>query len=457
MEIQSSKTSLNIWGCCVSRDSVAFRQYKYVVPRFVQSISPFTVFDGKKILLNLENFSEYPEITNFCKRCICLDANKNAADYTLGESADWLLFDISEIRRSLFVWAKAGAILTKSSKLSRMLDVVNGYLGGEIPSEISPFTFSEEAMTAAVEKLCDVFLNSFPPERIIFHEFYNVYQYLDENDVLREFSESKKTVFGKENELIKRAAAVCRKKFSGCHMISMPDKTFADSRHRWGLSPLHYTPLYYDYAEKCISVILDGKPPEEEKERLAVLYELYNEKMLSCCMWARKNGYAQRVRQAESKLSGLRSLCEETGKKIAVLEDTNQELNQANARLSERNCLLERDNTELKDGIRALREEGDELRNNVAELNERCADLKHREEELVEEKAALQEENSRLGEVVCSQKNAIGEKTSELFKQKERCKKIENELNSIRLSKSYKLGRMMTWLPRKIRDKLKRR
>ena len=50
MEEESKKTSINIWGCCVSRDSVAFRQNKYVVPRFVQFISPLSVFDGKKSL-----------------------------------------------------------------------------------------------------------------------------------------------------------------------------------------------------------------------------------------------------------------------------------------------------------------------------------------------------------------------------------------------------------------------
>lgn len=457
MEEESKKTSINIWGCCVSRDSVAFRQNKYVVPRFVQFISPLTVFDGNKIPLSLENFSDYPEVTNFCKRCICLDANKNAAEYTLEERADWLLFDISEIRLSLYVWEKAGAILTKGPKLSRMLGVVNEQLDGEIPSEVNPSAFSEEAVTAAVEKLCDAFLKHFPTERIIFHEFYNVDCYLDEDDVLRDFSESKKAEFKKQNDLIKKAAEICKKKFSGCHIIRMPDKTFADARHRFGLDPLHYTSIYHDYAEKCISLILEGKSSEEEKEQLSVLYELYNEKMLSCCMWARKNGYRQRAHRAEEELTRARSLCAEEEQKLARLQSDCEGLQRTNVHILEENRALEREREELKENVTSLERERAQLAGTVSELQELRVRLERREKQLTEEKNALEETNERLGETMRLQKEELGKKESALSKQRERSRQLQGELNALRGSRSYKIGRLITWLPRKIRGVFGRR
>lgn len=457
MEEESKKTSINIWGCCVSRDSVAFRQNKYVVPRFIQGISPFTAFDGKKILLTIEEFSEYPQVHNFSKKCICHDASKSAVEYVKEGRADWVLFDISEIRRSIYIWKDSGVLLTKNSKLSQMIDVLNAYFGGETPSEISPFLFSEASLRVAVEKLCDAFLKHFPTERIIFHEFYNVDCYLDEENILREFSVLQRAENEKQNVLIKKAAEICKKKFSGCHIIRMPDKTFADCRNRWGLSPLHYTSLYYDYAEKCISLILEGKSSEEEKEQLSVLYELYNEKMLSCCMWARKNGYRQRAHRAEEELTRARSLCAEEEQKLARLQSDCEGLQRTNVHILEENRALEREREELKENVSSLERERAQLAGTVSELQELRARLERREKQLTEEKNALEETNERLGEKMRLQKEELGKKDSALSKQRERSRQLQGELNALRGSRSYKIGRLITWLPRKIRGVFGRR
>lgn len=162
-----NKVSINIYGCCVSRDSVAFRQDKYVVPRYVQAISPLTVMCGEPLNLKVEDFSSYEDVHNFTKRCICLDANKNAIDYLVGANADWLLFDVAELRRAVYLWqnAREGVMLTKNSKLTRMLSVVEAYTDGETPSEIQPYELSDKELAAAVERLCDEILKYFPQQK----------------------------------------------------------------------------------------------------------------------------------------------------------------------------------------------------------------------------------------------------------------------------------------------------
>lgn len=194
MTKSESKVSINIYGCCVSRDSVAFRQSKYVVPRYVQAISPLTVTSGKPLNLKTEDFSSYENVHNFTKRCICLDANKNAIDYLVETNADWLLFDVAELRRVVYFWRNAGIMLTKNSKLTRMLSVVELYTNGEIPSEIIPWELSEKELSVAVEMLCDEIFKYFSPQNIILNEFYNVDVYLNADGELCSFSEDEKVL-----------------------------------------------------------------------------------------------------------------------------------------------------------------------------------------------------------------------------------------------------------------------
>lgn len=460
MAESEDKVSVNVWGCCVSRDSVAFRQNKYVVPRYVQVISPLTVMSGKPLDLKIEDFSAYPNVHNFTKRCICLDANKNAIDYLVADKGTWLLFDIAEIRRTVYFWPEADIVLTKNSKLCQMLDVLAGFTNGEIPSEIYPSKLSDEELTAAVEKLCDKFLEHFPPQNIILNEFYNVDTYLNANNELQEFSETEKGCSRLQNKVLKLANEVCKRKFKGCHIITMPANNFADEKQRWGLSSLHYTALYYDYVERCISAIVSAASREEETERLSALYGLFNEKMLSCCMWARKNSYRKDKHNAEARLEVAEKRASDAENKVLVVQKNNKNLELRKAEL-EKSC------SELDGKIKELKRTEQSLLEANAELDKRVTTLSGQikateatlSEELQRHKLAeqsWQEEKAELDKSVKTLSAKIKAAEDELSKELLRRKQAERELSNIRVSKSYKVGRFVTFLPRKLRDYFKR-
>ena len=363
------KINISVWGCCVSRDSLDFRRDKYLVTSYVQAVSPLTFSTGIPLNISLETFNEYPYISNFVKRCICLDANKNAIEYMAQKKGDWLLFDIAEVRRYCYKWITdhGDILLTENSNLNKMLSCLEGFTDGVARITIKPQLLSQDLVIDKIEALCDAILKIYRPEQIIINEFYNSLHILGKDNIIRNFEGEPISVLVKQNELLKTAYEVCKRKFEGCYIINMPENNFSDEKQRWGASSLHFTGLYYDYAEKCISVIAGEESRSVKEYKLKELYSLFNEKMLTNRMWAAKNWYAEEKHRLADELKSSED-------KLKLLNDQVQK--------------LQFDNKFL---------------------------MAHSE------------------------------------KEHKKLQSVEKQLNEITNSRSYKLGRALTWLPRKLR------
>ena len=278
--------------------------------------------------------------------------------------------------------------------------------------DINKYGITEKEMPVYIERLCDEILKVYPVKKIILNEHYNVDSYMASDSTFKAFDKSFLEKVEAENKIIKLANGVCEKKLNGCHIIKMPEHTFADENNQRGLSPLSYTSHYYSYISKCISVITSILPPVEENRRLEELFELYSERMLSNAMWARKNGY--------------RSQREELRAKVRQLRDQQSKLEECNNQLKEEiACLMEQQH-KPNGGLEEL---GKRNKVQVVDIG-RFSDHKL-ESELNVQKYTFNEEDIK--------KEAA-----------------EAEIKNIRASLSYKIGRAVTYLPRKIRDVFKR-
>ena len=90
---------IDILGCCVLRD--AFRVANspdYHVGKFYQFVNPVSIVSTPaKFELTSEALSRY-EWTNFVKKCVCSDFNKNIPQVYAKEPADFLVIDFCEMR-----------------------------------------------------------------------------------------------------------------------------------------------------------------------------------------------------------------------------------------------------------------------------------------------------------------------------------------------------------------------
>ena len=271
------KVSINILGCCVTRDSIENNKDHYNVGRYCAFVSPYTMFDGK-------SFEVAPELLQnegahgFAQRVISLDATKGTFELIASVPSEWLLLDFADIRMGVIEWPDSGVTLTYNSYVMKYLNSIKMMLRDNNIVIRQVDELSENILFLRLEKLLDKLLTIYRSDRIILNEFYNTFEYINDNDIFVKFSDISIAKSKKYNNLIRKAYELCEKKLTGCHIVECPDNLVAVSKHKWGLDPLHYHSLYYQYAEKAFSVITQKNDKFIETEMLENLRQLYSEK-----------------------------------------------------------------------------------------------------------------------------------------------------------------------------------
>ena len=81
--------------------------------------------------------------------------------------------------------------------------------------------------------------------------------------------------------------------------------------------------------------------------------------------------------------------------------------------------------------------------------------LRNRMEIKDEQIQKLKENNSAKNDKIQKQKEKIEKQSNKISRQKEKIDDLETQLKMIMNSRSYRIGQMITWLPRKIASLIK--
>ena len=145
------------------------------------------------------------------------------------------------------------------------------------------------------QRLCFLFdgiLSLYNPEQIIFNEIYCAEAFISKNRRYRNWDYEYQWMnehVKKMNPLFEKVYSLCMEKLKGCHIIRWPNNVLADEIHRWGIYPLHYHELYYEYAEKALSIITKRYDRMVEVRELEYLRQLFSEKFKTLCEKAMSN------------------------------------------------------------------------------------------------------------------------------------------------------------------------
>ena len=63
----------------------------------------------------------------------------------------------------------------------------------------------------------------------------------------------------RENLIIDFAESIVKKELKNCWSIKTPDRILADTRHHFGLHPLHFNYLIYEYLANCVEMIVKSE------------------------------------------------------------------------------------------------------------------------------------------------------------------------------------------------------
>lgn len=251
----------NILSSCICRDAFGYHpESKHEVANFLQSSSPITWFhlnDKPKKNIQMEDFLNVTSLSNFQKKCIINDYNKTVLE-KFEEKADFFITDLvsfagtglakqiyedgSEHYFTFSKWFNIAYTHGLGDKLEGKVESVNRFL-----------LINQEFIKKTVSNYIEWILSKgYTADKIILVENKKVPYYSD-GELLYYFEQnnSRDTV----NGILDQIYSEFERQLPNCYVIKMPADVYADTRHIWGLTDLHFCKEYYDYLYECFDMI----------------------------------------------------------------------------------------------------------------------------------------------------------------------------------------------------------
>ena len=271
--------TFNILSSCICRDAFGFQEKtNHKIVTFLQATSALTWFrygnlPYKKI--NMEFFDDVSGLSKFQKKCIMNDYNKTVlenffdkTDFFITDMTEFASMDImKEVQQdgtehyfTCSKWFqkayKEGLKSKIENELVRLnhLDIIN-----------------DEIIYDTLDRYIQWILErGYRQDQVILVENKRSVNYTD-GELLYSFNgkETRETI----NNLLDKIYKIFKERMPDAHVIKMPVGVLADSRHRWGLTDLHFCKEYYDYLYECFDMIAKES---ECKRSIAELRDKYS-------------------------------------------------------------------------------------------------------------------------------------------------------------------------------------
>ena len=268
---------ISILGTCVCRDIFGLHTDDggYIIDRFVQSISPFSIVNSIKGKVDADETKKalisFDKIPNFYKKCMFLEYQGKVWSYLAEKKSDYLLMDLGCARYDLHsirggYFSPDMLDLTAKRNQTQLMKTVFGEI--YVSDLEDPLEWEDEKFFSGLDIFIDNLKCIYPEEKIILLEIKPVYQFVF-GDAVR-CSSSTFEMYKKWEKRIDKAFIYVKRKLKKAHIIRFPITTVGNLRHKWGLNGLHYIDAYYDYALKAINIIT-SQHSDSVKENLEIL------------------------------------------------------------------------------------------------------------------------------------------------------------------------------------------
>lgn len=254
------KTSVNILGCCVSRDVFGFQEDNggYDIRQYLNWISPLLVFE-RRVPLNREKM-EALDVSAvgpaWGKKCILHDMERTYLEYIKSKKSDYLIVDMANSRYDI-VKFKDGSMGTYSNVY--IIDMMSDHgVCPEIESIDGCDSISIEKIKEAIKNIANFIRQNYPVERVILLELKESFVFFDATSDSIYRYEDINTIY-KHNKMMHFCFSLLKKELGGgVNIIYLPENIVCNRHHFWGNEPLHYTNEYYDYCFRAINLIINS-------------------------------------------------------------------------------------------------------------------------------------------------------------------------------------------------------
>ena len=275
--------TFNILSSCICRDAFGFQvDNAHKIVTFLQSTSALTWYEypNKPIKpIDISIFEDITVLSNFQKKCLLNDYNKTVFD-NFTEKTDFFITDMTEFasmplgkevyengQEHYFTFSKWFNNAYKSGlkeKLDYKIERIN-----------QVDIINDDIIDETMEKYTQWILSKgYKEEEVILVQNKRSTHYIDGELLYRFSGETHREVL---NNLLDKIYEAFRKNMPNAHVIKMPVGVLGDTRHKWGLTDLHFSKEYYDYLYKCFDLIATS---ENSKQEIQKLRDEYSEILL---------------------------------------------------------------------------------------------------------------------------------------------------------------------------------
>lgn len=276
--------NISILGCCVSRDvfeyanTIQEKKYNYIVNKYVHFVSNYSATHGVSFSINPQEFVSI-DISDFRKRCICLDIGKKVFDFLWSDKiSDFFIYDFANTRLPVMSSTKGGIVFTQHIGTDKCMDIIKRKTKYDDYNALNFYDLPEDEILKSSYEILDNIKEKYDSDHVILNLFYGADSYITKSGTLKRFPPDTLKFFQKWNGLAEKLKDICVQRLNGCHIISAPENLVADSTHHFGLHPMHYNVMYYEYATKAMEIIMEKYNRVEEEYRLEMFRQIYSEK-----------------------------------------------------------------------------------------------------------------------------------------------------------------------------------
>ncbi len=244
--LQLKKTSINIFGSCVSRDLFNFDlENKFQVKTYIarQSIVSAVSNPLECDIKNIDLKSKFQKIAVYD------DFRKNAFQKLKNEKSDYIIIDLIDERFKLLEYKEKGvkSILTYSVCLQeshyvnelKFLERKRRRWGGK------NYSINGKSLKKYIVAFMDKILEIYNPENIILHRVKMSNYYIDKNKFIQKFNRNHLNNNKNVNELLDYMYDCIEEYVKNINVINISSDYCADENNKWGLAPMHYQKEYY--------------------------------------------------------------------------------------------------------------------------------------------------------------------------------------------------------------------
>lgn len=241
---QPTKTTISIFGSCVSRDIFAIAKNgtkRFSIQGYIarQSIVSALAKPLHCVINQIQLTS------NFQKKLIHNDISKSTFDILKESNSKYLLIDFIDERFELAEFQ--GSIITLSAEF-----IASNYANIKELAKVERgkcddgYWINGRKLETYISEFVNQLLKIFKPENIIIHRALFTNSYLDNENCIKKFSEDKIEQHTKINDLLNYMYDNISKQLVVSKSISLADQFHASEKHKWGLAGMHFQTKYYE-------------------------------------------------------------------------------------------------------------------------------------------------------------------------------------------------------------------